>query len=1035
MKRFTCLLIVLFGGVISMYSQSISVQGSVIDENNIPLLGVNVLVKNESRGTTTDFDGNFIIENLKAGDVLQFSYIGFLPQEVRVSENQTLNITMKADADSLDEVVVIGYGSQAKKEITGAVSVVSSKTIEELNPVRVEQALQGRVAGVNISSTSGSPGSASTISIRGVATNGDSRPLILVDGARIEDLSVINPNDIESISILKDATAGIYGVQASNGVILITTKGGIKNTDLRIELDAYMGVQETSRKLPVLNATEYAVIINEAFTAGGQNPPFSNFKNLGEGTDYQDEVFEQAFMSDINLSMYGGGEKTAYSFGAGYLDQDGIVGGDASNFERFTGRASFDYDILEGLKLSTTAIYSHSNRSTLVENVLGSVLFNAINIAPTIPVFDENGEYSLAEGLGGEVINPVAQIANTYNNSQVDKITGTAGLAYEFFDHFKAEGRYQFNYSEVRDNSFFPEVFYGSGKVFNISRNVVNESTNFFRDYIFDATVSYSDSFNEDHNVNALLGTSVSKTTGDFYGFTGYDIPGNSFLNASIANATDVVDNYRNVSNRIFDSRLLSYFARLQYNYKGKYLLSGVIRRDGSSNFGPENKFGYFPSGSVGWVISDEDFYGEGDLVNFLKLRSSYGILGNDKIGAFGYTSLLNGEGTYVFDNELFFGKATGRLSNPELQWEEQTALDIGIDARLFNSKLDLTIDYFKRQTDKLLLVPQVSGILGVGAPGAGPPIVNAGSVENKGLEFSMTYRQVVSDDFDFNISYNVTTLENEVLSVANENGFVPGGFFAVGQGEAPARMEAGHPIGYFYGLKSDGIFQNASEVAASNQPNANPGDLRYIDQPTEPIFEDNPNFDPNDPESREQIIVGYEVDGMIDSKDRVDIGDPIPDLTMGLNLGFNYKNFDFVAYAYASIGNEIVRAYDRNESRTNKTSFILDRWTGEGTSNYHPRVSTGTNTNTVFSDFYVEDGSYLRLQNVQFGYSLNKATTDQLGIGKLRFYVSVNNAFTLTEYNGYDPSASSGDPIGGGIDQGFYPVPRVYTAGLNFKF
>ncbi|CAM4059696.1 SusC/RagA family TonB-linked outer membrane protein [Gillisia hiemivivida] len=1010
MKRFTCLLIVLFGGVISMYSQSISVQGTVLDENNVPLLGVNVLVKNQSRGTTTDFDGNFIIESINVGDVLQFSYIGFLPKEITVSSNQTLKIVLQTDSESLDEVVVIGYGTQQKKEITGAVSVVDSKTIEELNPVRVEQALQGRVAGVNITSTSGSPGSASNISIRGISTNGDSRPLILVDGAVIEDLSVINPNDIESISVLKDATAGIYGVRAANGVILITTKGGKKNTDLRVELDTYTGIQETSRKLPVLNATEYAVIINEAFAAGGENPPFNDFSVLGEGTDYQDEIFREAFISDVNVSVYGGGEKSTYSAGAGYLDQDGIVGGSKSNFERITGRGSFNYDILDNLKLSTTAIYTHSNRSTLPENTLGSVLFNAINMAPTIPVFDANGEFSLAEGLGNEVINPVAQVANTYNNSQVDKITGTAGLAYDFFDHFKAEARYQFNYSEVKGISFFPEVFYGSGKVFNISedRNVVNESTNFFRDYTFDAFVSYTNSFNDVHNVTALLGTSVFKSTGDFYGFTGFNIPGNSFDNASIENASDVVDNYINVSNRIFDSRLLSYFARLQYNYDQKYLISAVIRRDGSSNFGPKNKFGYFPSASAGWVLSEEKFF-ENNIVNFFKIRTSFGILGNDRIGAFGYTSLLNGEGTYVFDNELFFGVAAGRLSNPELQWEEQTAFDIGIDARLFGSKLDLTVDYFQRRTDELLLVPQVSGILGVGAPGAGAPIVNAGSVENKGWEFSFTYKQLVTDDFDFNVSFNLTTLENEVLSVANENGFVPGGFFAVGQGEAPSRMEAGQPIGYFYGLKSDGIFQNASDIAsAATQSNANVGDLRYVDQ---------------------------NGDGLIDSDDRVNIGDPIPDLTMGLNIGFNYKNFDFIAYAFASVGNDMVRAYDRNEIRTNKTSFVLNRWTGPGTTDIYPRVNIGPNSNNQFSDFYVEDASYVRLQNVQVGYSLNNATTDQLGIRKLRFYVSVNNAFTLTEYNGYDPSASTGDPIGAGIDQGFYPVPRVYSAGLNFKF
>lgn len=1010
MKRFTCLVIVLFGGIFSMCAQSFSIEGNVTDENNLPLLGVNVLVKNETRGTTTDFDGNFIVENVKVEDILQFSYVGFLSKEIRISSNQSLNVVLQEDSESLEEVVVIGYGTQAKKEITGAVSVVDSKTIEELNPVRVEQALQGRVAGVNITSTSGSPGSAATISIRGISTNGDSRPLILVDGAVIEDLSVINPNDIESISVLKDATAGIYGVRAANGVILITTKGGIKNTELRVNVDAYTGVQETSRKIPVLNATEYAVIINEAFAAGGQNPPFTNFRNLGEGTDYQDEIFQQAIISDVNVNAFGGGEKSTYSVGAGYLDQNGIVGGSSSNFERITARGSFDFDFLDHLKLSTTAFYNHSNRSTLPENTLGSVLFNALNMAPTIPIFDENGDYSLAEGLGNEVINPVAQISNTYNNSQVDKITGTAGLAYDFFNHFSAEARYQFNYSEVREDSFFPSVFYGSGKVFNVNpeRNVVNERTNFFRDYTFDAFLSYTNTFNESHNITALLGTSVFRSTGDFYGFTGYNIPGNTNENASIGNASDVVDNYINVSNRIFDSRLLSYFARLQYNYKQKYLLSAVIRRDGSSNFGPNNKFGYFPSASIGWVASEEKFF-KNDIVNFFKIRSSYGILGNDRIGSFGYTSLLNGEGTYVFDDTLYYGIAAGRLSNPELQWEEQTAFDVGVDARLFDSKLELTVDYFKRQTDKLLLQPQVSGILGVGAPGAGVPIVNAGSVENKGWEFSFSYKQVVSDDFDFNVSYNVTTLKNNVLSVANENGFVPGGFFAVGQGEEPARMEAGHPIGYFYGLQTDGIFQNASEIAAAaSQPNAHPGDLKYVDQ---------------------------NGDGVINGNDRVDIGDPIPNATMGLNLGFNYKNFDFTAYAFASLGNDMIRAYDRNEIRTNKTSYVLNRWTGAGTSNTDPRVNIGANSNNQFSDYFVEDASYLRLQNVQVGYSLNNNATDQLGIRKLRLYLSVNNAFTLTEYKGYDPSASNGAPIGGGIDQGFYPVPRVYSAGINFKF
>lgn len=983
------------------------ITGTVSDPFGTPLPGVNIVVKGTSNGTSTDFDGEFSIST-KAPATLVFSYVGFATTEVTITGSQEITLTLEETNNTLDEVVVVGYGTQTKKEITGAVTVIGSEMIEELNPVRVEQALQGRVAGVNITSQSGSPGSASTISIRGISTNGANQPLILVDGNVIEDLSVINPNDIESINVLKDATAGIYGVRAANGVILITTKGGRKNTGLRIDLDTYTGIQETSRKLPMLNATEYAVIINEAWVAGGEAPPFPNYTLLGTGTDWQDEVFETAFLSDVNLNIYGGGEKSTYSFGAGYLTQDGIVGGSNANFNRFTGRGSYGLDLLKNLKLSTTAIYTLSNRNTLSENALGSVLFNALNMAPNLTVRDANGDYTLAEGLGNEVINPVAQMANTYNDNQVDKISGTAGLSYTFLDHFKAESRYQFNYSEVRGKSFSPEVFYGSGKVFNVTRNSVNESENFYRDYTWDAFLTYENSFADDHNLKVLLGTSVFKSTGDSYGFTGFEIPGNSYENASIANASDVVDNYLTVSNRIFDSRLLSYFARVQYNYKDKYLLSGVIRRDGSSNFGPKYKFGYFPSGSIGWVITEEPFFGESSTLPFLKVRASYGVLGNDRIGSYGFVSLLNGEGVYVFDDELFYGIASGQLSNPEIRWEKQKTLDVGIDARLFDSKVDFTIDYFKKTTEDLLLIPQVSGILGTAAPGAGAPIVNAGSVENKGIEVAIGYTQIVSDDFDFNINYNFTTLKNEVVFVGNENGFLTGGSFGVGL-EPPSRMEAGQPIGYFYGLKTDGIFQNQAEVDAhATQANAAPGDWRYIDQ---------------------------NGDGLIDGDDRVNIGDPIPEVTMGLNIGFNYKNFDFTAYAFASIGNDIVRNYERNQPLTNKTLYYLDRWTGAGSTNEFPRVTIGANSNNLFSDFFVEDGSYLRLQNVQLGYSLDRNKLEKFHIRKLRFYVSVNNLFTLTKYSGYDPSASSGAPIGGGIDQGFYPVPRIYNLGLNFKF
>ena len=1006
MRKFTCLLIVFLSGFFGAYAQSFSVSGTIIDENKMPLLGVNVIVKNESRGTTTDFDGNYTVQNISSGDVLQFSYLGFQTQEITVNDQQTINVTLQTDSEALNEVVVIGYGTQSRKEITGAVSVVGSETIEDLNPARVEQALQGRVAGVNITSTSGSPGSASTINIRGISTNGDNRPLILVDGNVIEDLSVINPNDIESINVLKDATAGIYGVRAANGVILITTKTGSYNADLQVEFDAYTGVQQTTRRLPALNATEYAVIVNEAYAADGQNPPYPNYRNLGEGTDYQDEVFTTAPISDMNLNISGGGDRSKYSFGASYFNQDGIVGGSKSNYDRFTGRVNYNLEIIDNLKLNLSGIYTNSNRKTLAENALGSVLFNAVNMNPNIPVRNADGNFSLAEGLGNEVINPLAQINDAFNDTRVDKISGVGGLEYTIWDKLTAKTQFQFNYSEVDGRYFSPEVFYGSGKVFNVDRNNVTENFEIYRDYTWDNFLTYNDSFG-DHNLKWLLGMSVFKTTGDLASLTGFELPSNEYGSARVSNAAEVVDNYQNGGDT-FDTRLLSYFTRVQYDYQGKYLFSGLIRRDGSTAFGPENKFGWFPSASVGWVISDEDFINDNGALNFLKLRGSYGIIGNDRIPAFRYASLLNGEGAYVFDDEIIFGKASGALGNPEIKWEKQKTLDIGLDARFFNSSVDVTIDYFKKKTEDLLVIPQVSGILGVAAPGSSAPFVNGGGVENEGLEFSIGYNQVVNDNFKFNVNYNLTALRNEVLYVNSESGFIPGGVFGIGQ-EPPSRMEPGKPIGYFYGLETNGIFQTQAEVdAAATQANAAPGDIRFVDQ---------------------------NGDGVIDSDDRTDIGDPIPDLTMGANIGFTFKNWDFNAYAFASLGNEIVRNFERNQPNTNRTNAFLGRWTGPGTTDSFPRVTVGATSNNQFSDFFVEDGSYLRLQNVQIGYTLDSDLIANTGVEKFRVYASVNNAFTLTEYSGYDPSASNGAPIGGGIDQGFYPVPRIYMLGINMKF
>ncbi len=995
------------------WSQDFSINGTIRDAGvNEVLPGVNVLVKNQSKGTTTDFDGNFTIDKVKVGDILVVSYLGYATKEVLVQNSNFLNITLMEDVSALSEVIVVGYGTQTKKEITGAVSVVSAQTIEDLNPTRIEQALQGQVAGVQITPESGSPGSGASIRIRGISTNGDARPLILVDGNVIEDLSVINPGDIESINVLKDATAGIYGVRAANGVILITTKTGKRNTGLKFSYDMFGGFQQTSRKIPVLNATQYALITNEAFAAGGQALPFPDVSRLGEGTNWQDEVFQQAPIFNHNLTLSGGTEKSSYSFGTSVLTQDGIVGGSKANFKRYTTRVNFDTNLLDNLVLTTNLIYTGTNDKNLNEGGLGSVLFNAVNNAPTFNVREVNGQFSLAEGLGNEVINPLAQIADTYNTTVVDKLMGKLGLKYSFWDGFSAESNFQFNYAEVQGRNFQPTVFYGSGKVFNNpGRNVLSVNKDIFRDYTWDNFLNYNKTIAGDHNVSATLGMSAFRTTGLFSGSTqGFFESPVDFASARIEDTVDQ-RNELQLSGRAnqFDERLLSYFTRVQYNYKGKYLISGVLRRDGSTKFGPENRFGYFPSASLGWVASDESFLADNKTINFLKFRASYGILGNDRIPSNGFRGVLGGEAAYVFNNQLDnTGRAVGVLPNPQIQWEQQETLNIGADLKLFNNKIDITADYFIKTTNELLLQPPASGILGVSAPGSQPPVVNAGTVENEGVEFAIGYKTYFSDDFDFSVNYNVTFLENRVLSVNNGTGFVPGGGFGVGQ-DFPARFQEGQPIGYFFGLQTDGIFQNQREIGEhATQLNAAPGDIRFVDT---------------------------NKDGEITPEDRVAIGNPIPTATMGLNLSFSYKNWDFNSYAFASIGNEIVRNYERVQPLVNRSIYTLNRWVGEGTSNTVPRVTTGATLNNQFSDFFIEDGSFVRLQNVQLGYSFPSNFSERFGVSKLRLYASANNLFTLTRYRGFDPNVSSGNPVGAGIDGGVYPVPRTYLLGINLKF
>lgn len=1012
-------LFTLFALVLSMaiHGQNVDVTGTVTEASSgQPLPGVNVILKNTTIGTVTDFDGNFTLSDVPLNSVVVISYIGFVTQEITVINSEPINVALVEDAETLSEVVVIGYGSQKKKEITGAVSVVSSETLEELQPVKVEQALQGTVSGVNVTSQSGAPGAGLDIRIRGISTNGTNGPLVIIDGYQ-GDLSILNPNDIDTITVLKDAQAAIYGTIGANGVVLITTKNGKKGDKTKVTFNSYVGFQETSRKLSLLNATEYALILNESYANGGQPLPYPNVANLGSGTDWQEKVFNKSVpIISHDFSVSGGSDKIAYSISGSHLYQQGIIAPKKTDFRRNTARASIRADLSDKFKMSTNVIYTYLDRDSVNDFGLGSVLFNALNTPSTLSAYDENGNYTLVPstpGLGIEIINPLAQIDNTFNDYDLKKLNGTVSLEYQVLNQLNLTGRVGFNTSNSESKSFAKIVDYG-GKVFDINRSSVSQNAINDNDYSLDLFATYKDAFNENHNVTLTAGTTVFKTFGNGLFATGYDVPNNSweFADISLALGTGG-DGVRDVGSYAYDERRLSFFTRLQYDFQGKYLFSAMLRRDSSTKFGPDNRVAYFPSVTAGWIISDESFFDDSKFFNFIKLRASYGILGNDQIPDNGYVGQLNGEATYIFDNALVNGTAIGQLPNSELQWEEAKKFDIGLDFRLLDNKIDITTDYFINKRDNLLItnIP-VSGITGVFAPGASAPTVNAGGVENRGFEFAINYKESLSENLKVSASYNITTLKNEVTQVNNSTGFLEGGSFGVGQ-PAISRMEAGQPIGYFYGYKTDGIFQNQAEIDAHPSQldlgaEASPGDLRFVD---------------------------VNNDGEINAEDRTNLGDPIPDVTMGLNLTLNYKNLDFTAYAFASIGNDMVRNYERTLTDVNRLNYVLDRWTGEGTSNSVPRVTTAATTNNVFSDYFVEDASYLRIQNVQIGYSLPSSVIDQLGISKVRIYFGVNNLYTFTKYKGYDPGATSGAPIGGGIDFGFYPIPRTYLCGLNLNF
>ena len=1013
-----------------VYGQTKTITGKVIETNGDPVIGATALIKGTNKGAITDVDGSFTITyNADPNAILNVSYVGYNTEDTPINGKSTITITLSSSSEGLNEVMVVGYGTSTKKELTGATAKLKGKELEKLNIPRVDQALQGQISGVNITTNSGSPGGSSNIRIRGLSTFGDNDPLILVDGVVYdsEGLNALNPNDIASINVLKDATAGIYGVRAANGVILIETKKGSANSAPTIELSTYVGVQQAARKLDLLNATEYAVLKNEMFANGNDALPFPNTA-LGEGTNWQDSVFKNAMVNNYSVSVTGGSAKTKYSIGGSYFTQDGIVGLEKANFNRLNGRVNLSTDMTDKFRLNSVFLYTNEQRSALPENGIGSVLYNTVNAFPTDPIRDANGNYTYLEEVS-DIINPLAQMENSHNWANVNKFVGKEEIAYDFTDDLTFTNRFNYNFALVDVKAFSPLVWYGPGKSQNSAINEdldpsiveiapgsfidrgasVYEARSTYTDLNYESFLNHKITLNNIHTFKSTLGLSVFSRSGQQLGGTAFNIPNNSLDFADISANIAPGGYLNNVSSFQFQERLLSTFLRTEYKYTSKYILSGIIRRDGSSKFGPNNRYGIFPTLSGSWVVSEGDNY-DFDNIEFLKVRASYGVSGNDQIPNFAYRALLDGEGVYVFDDIITQGVAIGRASNPDLKWETTRQTNLGLDMKLYKY-WDVTLNLFMKNTRDLLFQPQVSGVLGTAGPGSSSPVINAGDISNQGIELEIKYGRDFGEYWNLNTGINLTTFKNEVLATPEGVDFLPGAAFGVG-GSVATRFEKGHPIGYFIGYETDGIFQTQAEIdnAEVTQEGAKPGDLRYVDQ---------------------------NGDGKIDfsgDTDKKSLGSAIPALTAGYNLNLNYKNFDFSVNLFASIGQEIIRNYERQQPYANQLSYNINRWTGSESSTEVPRLTTDLTRNTVFSDFYVEDGSFMRLRNIQLGYTFKGSALEKAKIRSARWYVSANNLLTITNYQGFDPEIGGG-ALSAGVDLGFYPQARTIMTGLSIKF
>ncbi|RAK00514.1 TonB-linked SusC/RagA family outer membrane protein [Larkinella arboricola] len=999
-----------------------AVSGKVTDEKGEGLPGVNVVIKGTSRGTTTDASGAYRIVVPDANTTLVFSYVGYASQELAVGGRSTLDLVLSVSDKSLDEVVVVGYGEQKKSNVTGSIVSVKASEIAKVQSPSFDNALQGKVPGVYVTTNGGQPGGGISVRIRGVGAINNSNPLYIVDGVQIgggdsensNPLATINTNDIESIDILKDAAStAIYGTRAANGVVLITTKRGSSGAP-RLSWSSYYGLQNPTRKLPnPLNATQFGQNMNAAFVAAGQPAPYADPTTLGQGTNWIDEMMQTGQIQEHQFSIAGGGAKNKYFVSANYFNNDGMM--IRTWFERMSVRVNTDNQISDKVKIGNSLSIARINRrdnGAGNRQFIGGVFTNIYQTLPTMSVYNDDGTFAgPTDSRFERPANPVFdQLRPKIDNEDYNLI---GNLYAEYQPVKRLIFRTSFSGNVGSGSSYTFNRIWTAGLLNSAGLSSLNVGSSLGRTWIWENTLTYTHDFGK-HNLNFLLGTTAldSKYRSANQNAS-YDT--DAFQEIASQGAKSL-----NTNTNSGEESLASVFGRISYSYADRYLLTVNLRQDGSSKFGANKKYGIFPSISGGWRISEESFFPKNAVVSDLKIRAGWGQVGSDAIGNFMYLARVGSGFNYAFGNQTgqsSIGAALSDLGNPDIKWETVTEYNIGLESGLFNNRLNFSAEYFNRTRTDMLLTLTLPGVSGLQST-----VRNVGSLTNKGMEFNLGYRSSAGE-LRYSLSGNLTTYDNKVVSLGGSRDIV--GLTYPGSG-AITIIREGQPLGVYYGLISDGLFQTPAEVAAANALDGNeatpyqaagtaPGDFKYKD---------------------------LNGDGKIDESDKTIIGNPTPSFTYGFGGEASYKKFDLSLQFFGVSGNDILNlnrtSLESSGRAWNKIETVTGAWSGPGTSNSIPRpILSDPNLNSRVASHLVENGSYLRLKNIQLGYTISGAGLKKLGVSSARVYLAVQNAFVLTRFSGVDPEVGLDDnnSARAGIYNDLYPQARTSSLGIRLDF